>query len=84
MTSYQVEYRAYCAEYERDPPPFQADTRSNITTDRVEAIKRMNQKLDELSERAKCVSFPSITEVRIVSEKGILLSKTIKESPSFR
>lgn len=82
-TQYQVEFRAYCSSYEKDPPPFQATPRGDVTTDKTEALIQMDSKLNELLKRAKCVSFPTITEVRIVSEKGILLSKKVTSHPDF-
>ena len=83
MVQYQVEHRAYCASYEKDPPPFQATPRGNVTTNKAEALRQMDTKLSELLERSRCVSFPTITEVRIVSEKGTLLSKKVVTNPDF-
>ena len=65
---YQVEYRAYAKEYEGNPPPFEAEAWGNVSSNKIDAIKRMFTKLDYLVERSKIVSFDTIIEVRVVDD----------------
>ena len=74
-----MEYRAYAKEYEGNPPPFEAEAWGNISSNKVDAIKRMFAKLGYLIERSKIVSFDAIVEVRVIDEDKKVIWRERKE-----
>lgn len=74
MPTFQVEWRAYNARFEGEPPPWTAEPWGNITRVGAEALERMRLRLEEVKMRSAQVSFPAIVEVRVVSSDGRVVS----------
>lgn len=85
MVRYQVEYRAYAAKYEDNPPPWQAEPWSNITKVMGEAKLILRRRIQMLLERTYLVGFDAIVEVRLVDDKGKVHDyRKTRVSPRFR